>query len=86
MKLSIELPDYSPETGIDVIWDANSKIRIVCDGGEAVISANREGLLSLGQQLIYLANPDITPGCHVHLDDFFCGEALTGCELIIEKI
>ena len=38
------------------------------DGKTAVISANREGLLSLAMQLTALA--DQAPGSHIHYDEY----------------
>ena len=53
------------------------------DGKTAVISANREGLLSLAMQLTALA--DQVPGSHIHYDEYNSLEDGSS-ELIIEKI
>lgn len=52
-------------------------------GGTVVISANKEGLLSLAGQLADLANEKT--GCHIHYDAYNSLEDGSS-ELIIEKI
>ena len=49
-------------------WIDGFEIRVSVDHGEAVISANKEGLLSLAQQLAALAEE--TPGSHIHYDEY----------------
>ena len=56
-------------------------VRII--GGAAVISANREGLLSLAGHLAALAEE--TPGSHIHLDAYNSLEE-GSAELILERI
>ena len=48
-------------------WIDGFEIRVDHDHDEVVISANREGLLSLAGQLTALA--DGVPGDHIHYDD-----------------
>ena len=48
-------------------WVDGYEIRVSIDTGEAVISANREGLLSLARQLTALAGE--APGSHIHYDE-----------------
>ena len=48
-------------------WVDGFRISVRTDEDAAVISANREGLLSLAQHLITLADED--PGSHFHLDE-----------------
>ena len=47
-------------------WEDGFEIRVRLDQGTAVITANREGLLSLSQQLAALAEE--MPGSHIHYD------------------
>ncbi len=84
MKLTIEIPEYDGD-GIDVIWHKGSSVHVRFEDDVVVIKANGEGLRSLGEQLLYLAQEDVQKGCHIHLDDFFCGDGLTGCGLLLEK-
>ena len=66
-----------------VKWMDGFELRVTVRNGEAVLSANREGLLSLAEQLKALAEEK--PGSHLHYDD---GNALEegSASLIIEKI
>ena len=50
-----------------VEWVDGFEIKAVVQNGEIVISANREGMLSLAKQLMALA--DGVPGDHIHYDD-----------------
>ena len=52
---------------MNIEWEPDFTIRVTNDNGEVVISANREGLLSLAKQLAALA--DETPGSHIHYDE-----------------
>ena len=47
-------------------WIDGFKIKAVAEDGEIVISANKEGLLSLAKHLTALA--DGRPGDHIHYD------------------
>ncbi len=47
-------------------WVDGFAIHVSCSQGETVISANREGLLSLARQMAALAEE--TPGSHIHYD------------------
>ena len=48
-------------------WVDGFEIRVTAEKGETVISANREGMLSLAKQLRMLA--DRVPGDHIHYDE-----------------
>ena len=63
-------------------WLDGFEIRVDHDTDEVVISANREGLLSLAGQLTALAEGE--PGDHIHYDE---GNSLEegSVELIIER-
>ena len=63
-------------------WIDGFEIRVDHDHDEVVISANREGLLSLAGQLTALA--DGVPGDHIHNDDNNSLEK-GSVELIIER-
>ena len=64
-------------------WVNGSKIRVNHDQDEIVISANREGLLSLAGQLTALAEG--VPGDHIHYDENNSLEK-GSAELIIERV
>jgi hypothetical protein len=63
-------------------WIDGSVIRVNNDNDEVVISANREGLLSLAGQLTVLAEG--APGDHIHYDENNSLEE-GSTELIIER-
>ena len=63
-------------------WKDGARIRAKTVYNQIVISANKEGLLSLQQQLAALAEE--TPGSHIHYDEYNSLEEGSS-ELIIEK-
>ena len=68
---------------MNVEWMDGFEITVAAEDGRIVISANREGLLSLAKHLTALA--DGTPGDHVHYDEYNSLEA-GSAEIIIERI
>lgn len=64
-------------------WVDGFEIKAVAENGEIVISANREGMLSLAKQLTALA--DGLPGDHIHYDEYNSLEERSG-ELIIVRV
>ena len=67
---------------MNIEWTDGFEIRVHINGNAAVLSANREGLLSLAQQLLALAEE--APGSHIHYDEYNSLEEGSS-ELIIEK-
>ncbi len=63
-------------------WVEGFRISVKTAGGEVVISANREGLISLAAHLRALAEGK--PGDHIHYDAYNSLED-GSAELIIEK-
>ena len=76
-------PVRSREVGVEIKWEDGFMIRVSTDVRTAVISANREGLLSLAEQLAALAEEE--PGSHIHYDMNNSLEDGSD-ELIIEKV
>ena len=66
---------------MDIKWVDGFEIRVSIDGGAVLISANREGLLSLAEQLTMLAEQPA--GSHIHYDKYNSLEEGSD-ELIIE--
>ena len=64
-------------------WVNGFEIKTAVKGGEIIISANREGMISLAKQLMALA--DEAPGAHIHYDDQNSLEE-GSAEIIIERI
>lgn len=64
-------------------WEDGFEIRAAISGGEVTISANREGLVSLANIMLDLAEEG--PGAHVHLDENNSLEE-GSCDLVIERL
>ena len=62
-------------------WVDGFVIKAAVDNDTIMLSANREGLLSLARQLLRLA--DGTPGDHIHYDEYNSIEEGSS-EMIIE--
>ena len=67
---------------MDIEWVSGARIRVDMYNSEVVITANREGLLSLSSQMAALA--DAGPGSHIHYDEYNSLEE-GSVELIIGK-
>ena len=68
---------------MELKWTDRYAITVTVASKSAVISANREGLLSLANHLLALAGEDI--GSHIHLDPYNALED-GSAELIIERV
>ena len=66
-----------------MIWEDGFTIKVRGEEKEVVISANREGLLSLANQLKALADESV--GSHIHYDEYNSLEEGSS-ELLIERI
>ena len=67
---------------MDIRWHDGYRLSVRIAAGEAVISGNREGLLSLAEQLSALAKEE--KGSHIHYDKDNSLEE-DSAEMIIEK-
>lgn len=65
-----------------VEWEDGFMVHVAVESGTVVISANREGLLSLARQLTALA--DEWPGSHIHYDAYNSLEE-GSVEMVIQK-
>ena len=68
MHYRIELGTYSSEAGLQLNWVAGYCLRVDAAGDEVTISANTQGLRSLAQHLLTLADDGVPPGVHAHLE------------------
>ena len=64
-------------------WVDGFEIRTRVENGTVIISANKEGMLSLAKQLAALA--DSAPGEHIHYDEYSSLES-GSAELILERV
>ena len=69
MKKSLDIPDYSPETGIVLKWEDDAEIKVSTEDGEVLIEANADGLTSLANHLLNLAQTAVPSGAHIHFDE-----------------
>ena len=85
MKISLDIPDYSPETGVILNWEDDAQIKVSVENEEVLIEANSDGLVSLANHLLNLAQPAVPPGAHIHLDEY---NALNdnSSDLVISKL
>ena len=67
---------------MDMKWVDGFEINVRIENGAVVISANREGLLSLADHLKSLAEEP--PGNHIHLDSYNSLEEGSS-EIVFEK-
>ena len=68
---------------MEVTWTDGFQIRVRTEDNAVVVSANREGLLSLAGIMKTLAEEE--SGSHIHLNEYSSLED-NSAELIIEKI
>ena len=67
---------------MNIEWVDGFEIAVKIENGTAIISANKEGLLSLAAQLTALAEG--VPGDHIHYDEYN-SLAEGSAEMIIER-
>lgn len=67
---------------MELHWEDGFVIRTEIQPDVFVLSANREGLLSLANHLMALAEE--VPGCHIHLDQYNSLED-GSADLILER-
>ena len=82
--ITIEVPVYSPNEGFKYNWTKGFDIRTNIEGGQIKIVMNKEGLASLANHLLNLAQDGVPSGCHLHLDEHNSLEE-GSIDLIIEK-
>ena len=85
MEVKIEIPKYNGDTGITYLWADGFELSIAVDKGAVLIKANKEGLISMANHLLNLAQDDVPKNHHLHFDELNSLEEGSG-ELIIEKI
>ena len=85
MKVFIDIPDYSKETGFLFEWEQDFKIKVEDVDGLVVISANKDGLISLARHLLNLSQDNFASGYDIHFDSYNSLEDGSK-ELIIQKI
>jgi hypothetical protein len=101
MKITIRIPKYDPlkvehytnadgETitlvgGLESEWEVGYQISSFIDKNALCIQANKNGLLSLANQCLSLAQENVHDGNHIHLDEWNAYDDDSSEEIIIEK-
>lgn len=85
MEILIKVNDYNAKDGLKLNWTDNYKIEVNNNQGEILISANEEGLLSLANHFLTLAQTNVPTGTHIHLDEYNSLEKGSE-EVVIQKI
>lgn len=83
-KIELAIPEYDSEKGIVYKWENGFDIQAQIENGTIKILANKEGLLSLANHLLNLAQDGIPSGYHLHFDEYNSLEEGSQ-DLIIEK-
>ena len=84
MRVEIELEDYNRENGIKLKWEEGFCIEVKAEDSAVLMSANKEGLISLANHLLTLAQDEVPAGTHIHLDEYNSLEE-DSIELVIER-
>jgi hypothetical protein len=84
MEIKIDVPEYSSDNGITYKWENGFEIETKIENGMTTIIANKEGLISLANHLLNLAQDEIPSGYHLHFDENNSLEEGSS-ELIIQK-
>lgn len=84
MKIEIDVPDYSQDSGLHLVWEEGFVILAKQEQSLLLLQANSAGLISLARHLLMLASNEVPIGAHVHLDDLNSLED-GSCELVLEK-
>lgn len=84
MEIKIEVPNYSESNGIKYNWENGFEIETKFENGVISIIANKEGLISLANHLLNLAQTEVPSGYDLHFDEYNSLEE-NSLELIIQK-
>lgn len=83
-KITVEIPKYEKSKGLKFNWENGFEIAFEIKDSQGIIKANKEGLISLANHLLNLAQIEVPCNYHIHLDDYGSFEEGSN-ELIIEK-
>ncbi len=84
MEIKIEVPEYNSEKGITYKWMDGFDLETKFENGLISIIGNKEGLISLANHFLNLAQDNIPSGHHLHFDEY---NSLNegSIELVIQK-
>lgn len=81
----MDIPPYSLDKGLDYKWEDKFEIKTEFKDGAIIISANTEGLISLANHFLNLAQRTVPNGYHMHFDDYNSLDD-GSVELIVQKV
>ncbi|OSZ78627.1 hypothetical protein CAP35_10360 [Chitinophagaceae bacterium IBVUCB1] len=70
MEIKLDIPVYDKNSGIKYKWIDGFDIDVVYENEIITISANKEGLLSIANHFLNLAQDSVPNGCHLHFDKY----------------
>ncbi len=68
MEIKLEIPEYDKSKGIKYSWVLGFEIEAFYKNDTINIVANKEGLISLANHLLNLAQDSVPNGHHLHFD------------------
>jgi hypothetical protein len=68
MDANIELGSYSKESGLRLVWVPGYTLTVVAGADGVTVCGNSEGLRSLAQHLLTLADDVVPSGVHAHME------------------
>jgi len=85
MKLTISVPDYTPQTGLICEFEEGFCIDVhINDDLSVCVSANKGGLITLAKLMLTMSSDLVPDGVHIHLDSYN-GLEDGSYELIVNK-
>ena len=85
MQRTVEIGTYSPR-GIELVWTPGFVLDVSMGAaGDIRIRANREGLISLAQHALTLAEEQVPAGTHIHLSAYDALEP-GSADVVIERV
>lgn len=70
MEKIIKINNYDPNKGLELKWKDGFIIKVLFEDGEVRLSANNDGLESLANHFLNLAQKEVPVGSHIHLDEY----------------
>lgn len=84
MQVTLDVPAYSPETGLRLHWVEGGELAVTLQAGAVCVRGNPAGLTSLAGHLLNLAQAGMPVGHHLHLDEYNALEE-GSLEVILER-
>jgi hypothetical protein len=84
MEITLDIPNYEQDDGMKFNWLAGFDIEVKYMDNTIILIANKEGLTSLANHFLNLAQDKIPIGYHFHLDEINALEK-GSIELIVQK-